>query len=411
MLFWITVKLSLRSLAANKLRSILAMLGIIIGVGAVIAMLAIGAGTQQEVLDQFSQMGTNLLVVRPGQRGTGGVMSGTQQNLTLSDAQALLAEPAVTAAGVKSISPVVGGSAQVKYLNKNSRTAVQGVADTYFPIRAYTIEKGECFTETDVERNARVAIVGPKTADDLFGVSDPIDQVVKINGINFRIVGVTKAKGDQGFYNPDDQVFLPYTTAMKQVFGSTGPIANSVREIDIQATETADLDKLQEEIMKVLRKRHRLQPGAPDDVSIRNQADLLAQRSEASQKFTLLLAGTATISLLVGGIGIMNIMLVTVTERTREIGVRKAIGAKDRDILRQFLIESVLMSGLGGMVGVLAGWLTSKIIVWTGTMPAIVQFWSAGLSLVFAAAVGIFFGWYPAVRAARLDPIDALRYE
>ena len=387
------------------------MLGIIIGVGAVIAMLAIGAGTQHDVLQQFTSMGTNLLVVRPGQRGTGGVMSGTQQNLTLDDAKALLADEEVTKAGVKAITPVVGGSAQVKYLNKNSRTNVQGVAETYFSIRAYEADKGTLFTEQDIDRDSRIAVLGPKTADDLFGASDPIDQVVKVNGINFRVVAVTKAKGDQGFFNPDDQLFIPYTTAMKQVFGSTGPIANSLREIDIQATEDANLDKLQDAILKLLRKRHRLQPGVPDDVSIRNQADLLAQRSEATQRFTVLLGGTATISLLVGGIGIMNIMLVTVTERTREIGVRKAIGAKDRDILRQFLIESVLMSAMGGLVGVLLGLGASRLLEAAAGMTTIVQFWSVGLALVFAAAVGIFFGWYPALRAARLDPIEALRYE
>jgi putative ABC transport system permease protein len=232
-----------------------------------------------------------------------------------------------------------------------------------------------------------------------------------VNGINFRVVAVTKAKGDQGFFNPDDQLFIPYTTAMKQVFGSTGPIAGSLREIDIQATENADLDKLQDEILKVLRKRHRIQPGMPDDVSIRNQADLLAQRSEATQRFTVLLGGTATISLLVGGIGIMNIMLVTVTERTREIGVRKAIGAKDRDILRQFLVESVLMSAMGGLVGVLLGLGASWLLEWLASMTTIVQVWSVALALVFAGAVGVFFGWYPALRAARLDPIEALRYE
>jgi putative ABC transport system permease protein len=407
------IKAALKSLMANKLRSVLAMLGIIIGVGAVIAMLAIGAGTQKAVLDQFSAMGTNLLVVRPGQSGAGGVNSGTRQNLTLDDAKAILNDPQVrSAGGVKSISPVVGGNAQVKYLSSNTHTSVQGVAVTYFPIRDYQIDSGAMFTEQDSDHDARVAVLGPVTAENLFGSQDPIGQTIKLNGDNFQVVGVTKSKGDQGFYNPDDQILIPYTTAMKLVFGNAGPIANSVREIDVQAADDANLDNLQSAILSVLRTRHRIQAGAPDDVNIRNQADILAQRSEATDRFTFLLAGTATISLLVGGIGIMNIMLVTVTERTREIGIRKAIGASNSDILRQFLIEAVLMSGLGGLIGLLAGVGTAMLLNTCSTQfPTVIQANGILLALGFSAAVGIFFGYYPATRAARLDPIEALRYE
>jgi len=408
MIFWTILKVALRSLLANKLRSILAMLGIIIGVSAVISMLAIGAGTQKAVIDQFTAMGTNLLVVRPGQRGTGGVMSGTQQNLTLEDAQAILDQ----VPGIRAITPVVGGQAQVKYFSKNARTNVQGVAVTYLTIRNYEVERGESFSENDVNRNARDAIVGPVTAENLFGAQDPVGQTVKINGINFRVVGVLKSKGDQGFFNPDDQILIPYTTAMRQVFGSTtAATLNAVREIDIQANEGADLDKLQADTLALLRKRHRLQPGAQDAVNIRNQAEFLEARSKATEMFTVLLGSTASISLLVGGIGIMNIMLVTVTERTREIGIRKAIGAKDWDILSQFLVEAVLMSVLGGLIGVALGVGASDLIGRFSDYATIVKPFSVVLSLTFACFVGIFFGFYPATRAAKLDPIECLRYE
>jgi putative ABC transport system permease protein len=402
MIFWMTVKVALKSLLANKLRSILAMLGIIIGVGAVISMLAIGAGAQKSVMDRMTAMGTNLLVVRPGQRGTGGVMSGTQQNLTVEDAQALLTE--VT--GIHAISPVVGGNAQVKYLNKNSRTSIVGTTVTYLPIRSFEVEKGRNFSEIDVERMGRVAVIGPATATDLFGAETPIDQTIKINRMNFRVVGVLKSKGDQGWYNPDDQAIIPLTTAMKQVFG-----LEYLREIDIQAEEGADLTKLQDDVTAFFRKHHKVQPGMPDDIQIRNQAEMLEAAAGVSRTFTVLLGGIAGISLLVGGIGIMNIMLVTVTERTREIGVRKAIGAKDRDILRQFLLEAMLMSGVGGLIGVGLGIGGAQAMAAFTQFVTLVQLQSIVLSLSFAAAVGIFFGYYPALRAARLDPIEALRYE
>jgi putative ABC transport system permease protein len=401
MIFWMILKVALKSLMANKLRSILAMLGIIIGVGAVIAMLAIGAGTQQSVMNRISAMGTNLLVVRPGQRGTGGVMSGTQQNLTLDDTAAIL-----QVKGVKQIAPVVSGSAQVKFFSKNTRTSIQGTAITYLPIRAFEIEHGECFSEQDVERNARVAVLGPVTVENLFGAGDAVGQTVKINGINFRVTGVLKSKGDQGFFNPDDQILLPYTTAMKQLFG-----VDYVKEIDIQAQDNADLTALQNDVSQLIRKRHKIQPGMPEDINIRNQADILETANEFSQRFTFLLGAIACISLLVGGIGIMNIMLVTVTERTREIGIRKAIGAKDWDILWQFLIEALLMSALGGLIGVGLGVGSAALLKSFTTYTTIVKPFSIVLALSFSAIVGVFFGFYPATRAAKLDPIEALRYE
>jgi putative ABC transport system permease protein len=402
MLFWMIVKVSLKSLAANKLRSILAMLGIIIGVGAVISMLSLGAGAQKSVMDRISAMGTNLLVVRPGQRGTGGVMSGTQQNLTLEDAQAIVEK----IANVDQIAPVVSGNAQVKHFSKNTRTSVLGTSGTYLPIRSFELDHGMMFTEGDIERQSRVAVIGPLTAENLFGAEEPLDQNVKINGINFRVVGVLKSKGDQGWFNPDDQVIVPYTTGMKQLFG-----VEYLREIDIQCTAGSDLSKVQDEVTALIRKRHKVQPGAPDDITIRNQAEMLEAAAGVSQTFTVLLGGIAGISLLVGGIGIMNIMLVTVTERTREIGIRKAIGAKDRDILRQFLLEALLMSGLGGLFGVVLGISGAKLLPMLTQFTTVIQLSSVLLSLGFSAGVGIFFGYYPALRAAKLDPIEALRYE
>jgi len=257
-------------------------------------------------------------------------------------------------------------------------------------------------------------VLGPMTVTNLFGENDPLGQPVKMNGINFTIIGVLKAKGDQGFYNPDDQALIPYSTALKEVFGQTAVKANSIKEIDVQGTDNADLTRLQEEITALLRKRHRVLPTAPDDVTIRNQAEMLSAASEMSDTFNILLGGIASISLLVGGIGIMNIMLVTVTERTREIGVRKAIGAKDRDILSQFLIEAIMMSVIGGIIGVAAGIGGAKAIPLIDRFKdflTLVTPFSIVISLSFSVAVGIFFGFYPAWRAAKLDPIEALRYE
>jgi putative ABC transport system permease protein len=402
MMLWMILKVALKSLAANKLRSILAMLGIIIGVGAVISMLALGAGAKKSVMERMSAMGTNLLIVRPGQRGSMGVVSGTQQNLTLEDAEALL-----PLEGIKAIAPVVQGNAQVKYLNKNARSNVLGTTITYFSLRDFKVEKGHNFTDIDADRMSRVAVIGPVTATNLFGDIDPLEKIIKLNGINFRVIGVLKSKGDQGWFNPDDQVIIPHTTAMKQVLGQ-----DRLREIDIQANDDADLAKVQEDVLALIRKRHRVQPGMPDTVEIRNQAEMLEAANAMSRTFTILLGGIAGISLLVGGIGIMNIMLVTVTERTREIGVRKAIGAKNKDILRQFLLESVLMSGLGGLLGVGMGVGGARLLpMLLPDFQSLVEPFSIILALSFSAAVGIFFGFYPAFRAARLDPIEALRHE
>jgi putative ABC transport system permease protein len=353
MLFWTIVKVALKSLSANKLRSFLAMLGIIIGVGSVISMLALGTGAQKQVMERISQMGTNLLVVRPGQRGSRGAQTGTQRNLVPDDAMAILSE----VSGVSQVAPVVSAGAQLKHFNRNARTIVIGSTMTYFPIRNFEIEHGRAFTESESETMARVAVIGPVTVENLFGAGEPVGQTIKINGINFRVIGILKSKGDQGWFNPDDQAIIPYTTAMKQLFG-----LDHLREIDIQVADGVDTGKVKEATSALLRRRHRLQADAADDFYIRSQAEMVEMASSVTRTFTILLGGIAGISLLVGGIGIMNIMLVTVTERTREIGVRKAIGARDRDILRQFLLETLILSGLGGLFGVAFGACVAKVV-------------------------------------------------
>jgi len=402
MLFWMIVKVAFKSLRANKLRSVLAMLGIIIGVAAVIAMLAIGTGAKQQVLDRLSAMGTNLLFVRPSPRGTAGVISGTQLNLTEDDARAILAK----VDHVHALSPAVGRNYQVKYLDQNTNTQVQGTTPTYLAIRDFQIDSGKMFTDFDVDRWNRVAVLGSVTASNLFGFSDPVGQTIKINGINFTVVGVLQSKGDQGWNNPDDQVIIPYTVDMHILMG-----VDFLREIDVQCDAGSDLDAVQSDIYSLTRQRHRIQRGAPDDIMIMNQGEFIAAFSATATTFTVLLATVGGISLLVGGIGIMNIMLVTVTERTREIGIRKAIGAREFDILSQFLIEAMLMSGVGGLTGMGLGIGAAWVVGQYSPFPTIVRFYSIVMALVFSAAVGIFFGFYPATRAAKLDPIEALRYE
>lgn len=402
MIFLTIIKTALKSLYANKLRSILAMLGIIIGVGSVISMLSIGAGARNSILTRISSMGTNLLSVRPAQGGSRGVMGGSSQKLTLDDAAAILEE----VPSIKMLSPMAQGNAQVKYMNKNSRTNIVGAAVTYASIGNLEVEYGRFFRESEAESMARVAVIGPTTAGDLGITKSMIGEKIKIKGINFRVIGILKAKGSGGFDNADDRVFVPYTTAMKILFG-----LDYLNGINVQAEDGADLTAVQDKITTLLRKRHKLSDQEEDDFRVMNQAELIQTVTDFTQTFTFLLGGIAAISLLVGGIGIMNIMLVTVTERTKEIGIRKAIGARDRDILRQFLIESLIMSGVGGLIGAMAGVVSSKIIGSMSTFTTLVEPSSVLLSFSFSVAVGVFFGYYPAYRAAMLDPIECLHYE
>jgi len=409
MLVWTIIKVAFKSIAANKLRSFLTMLGVIIGVAAVIAMLGLGAGTKEKVTESVKGMGSNLLVVRPGARWGGGVASADRKDLTLEDAEQVLDGAPI----VEMVSPEVNSSYQAKYMNKNTRTSIVGVPPTYFPVRNFEVEHGRAFTDAEVDQAAKVAVLGSKVATDLFGEANPLGEQIKIKGINFLVVGVTKTKGDQGWYNPDDQIIIPLNTARNQVMGKN----NKIDSIYLTVKDGADMQAATEEVSAVLRRQHKIQAGQPDDFSVRNLQEIADSLEEVSRVFTLLLSGVASISLLVGGIGIMNIMLVTVTERTREIGIRKALGARNRDLLTQFLLEAVVVSLTGGVLGISFG--IGSILLFNYVMKnyygdqfsAQLQAWPILLAFGFSFAVGVFFGWYPARKAAALDPIDALRYE
>jgi putative ABC transport system permease protein len=404
MLFWTIVKVALRSLIANKLRSVLAMLGIIIGVWSVISALALAAGVQQSIMAQMSSLGTNLLTVTPGLRGTGGVMTGNQQNLKIPDALALL-----KITEVSRVAPVVRGSGQVRYYNKNSHTSLSGTSPSYFAIHDFQIQHGRLLDDADCDAAARVAVIGPATAKNLFGddYDWAVGESIQVNGVAYRLIGILIPKGDQGWFNLDDQVLIPFSTAMKQVLGQ-----DFLNEVDISAKDETKLNEVQAKATLLLRHRHRLPDFIDNDFNIRNQTDILSRASSIQFFLSMLLGGIAFISLLVGGIGVMNVMLVTVAERTREIGIRKAIGARRRDILRQFLIEAVVMSGTGGTIGVIVGFATAAFVSWVqSSFRLVVTPISVIVAILFSAAVGIFFGYYPARRAAKLDPIEALRYE
>ncbi|MBN2491626.1 MAG: ABC transporter permease [Planctomycetes bacterium] len=402
MLLWTIIKVALGSLLANKMRSFLAMLGIIIGVGAVISMLALGAGARHQVMNRITAMGTNLLVVRPGGAQRRGVQSGSRESLTLGDAEAVLQ----SVPDVQALAPLVRGRAQVKYFNANTDTTIAGTSLSYLAIRGFELAKGRAFTSVEEDYAARVAVLGSAVSTQLFGERDPVGERIRVKNVNFRVIGVLKAKGDQGWFNPDDMVMVPYLTAMRRVLGQP-----YLDELDVQAQDAATLARVETQITSLLRKRHRIRAGADDDFHVRNQAELIEMASTVTRTFTILLGGIAGISLLVGGIGIMNIMLVTVTERTREIGVRKAIGARDRDVLSQFLIESILISGLGGILGIVLGFGVAGILSGLSDYQTVVETQSVILALAVSGSVGVFFGYYPARRAARLDPIVALRYE
>jgi len=399
-----SIKVALVGLAANKVRSGLTMLGVIIGVGAVIAMIAIGQGARQQTMNAIQSMGTNVLAVRAGQASTGAVRGGmgSVQTLTYEDAVAIEKDcPAIAAAA-----PELRMSAQVKYKNMNTMTTIMGTTPDYTSIRNFQVEKGRFFTDKDVRSMRRVGVIGPTAATNLFGQNSPLNKIVRVNGINVKIVGITKAKGSGGWQDPDDQIFIPIITAQKRVFG-----IDYLRGISAQARSMDAMTEASAQIEDLLRKRHKIGPASESDFMVRNQAEFMETAEQASQTFTMLLAGIAAVSLLVGGIGIMNIMLVSVTERTREIGIRKAVGARRRDILLQFLIESVVLSLVGGVIGILFGIGAAKLLAQTAGWEVAVSLPAILLAFGFAAAVGIFFGIYPARKASSLRPIDALRYE
>ncbi len=402
-----TFKLALTALSRNKMRSILTMLGIIIGVGAVIAMVGIGQGASASIQSQISQLGNNMLYVSAGSANTGGMRggSGTGTTLTVEDIEAIEREvPSVSAA-----SPYVRGSGQLVYGNMNwsASGGIGGTSEKFPEIRDWKVGSGEFFTEADVKYAARVAVLGKTVADNLFAGADPIGQTIRIRNLPFRVVGILAAKGqNQVGQDQDDTVIIPYTAAMKKLLSTTRVSMAMVSAISADATTTAE-----RQIGELLRQRHRLAPNEEDDFTVRNLSDIAEAASASSSIMTNLLASIAGVSLLVGGIGIMNIMLVSVTERTREIGIRMAIGARSGVIRRQFLIESITISLVGGIIGALLGVGASIAIASTLNWPTLVSPASIVISVAFSALVGILFGYYPARKAAALDPIDALRYE
>jgi len=406
-----SVRIALRSIAANKLRAGLTMLGIIIGVMAVIAMLSIGQGMQNTVTAQISSIGTNLLFVRPGNTQEGGVrQQESAATLTREDAAALL-----NVANVVAVAPQIDGFAQVAYLGNNAVGRLLGVTPEYQDAMNANVASGEFISTSNVSANSTVVVLGSQIAQTLFDTSDPVGQTIRINGQNFRVIGVLEAKGGTGFNNTDTQVYVPITTAASRLTGNNRfRGGNVVSVINVKITDTSVQAAVVQDISDVLRERHRLTI-QQDDFTIQSQQDILNTLTQVTDAFTIFLGGIAGISLIVGGIGIMNIMLVSVTERTREIGIRKAIGARKRDILVQFLTEAMALSLVGGLVGILLGALIARVIsgiqIGTTTLQTAVGLDSVILAITFSLAVGLFFGIYPANRAASLHPIEALRYE
>jgi len=399
-----SIEVAVEGLSANKMRALLTMLGVIIGVGAVIAMLAIGQGARQQTMQRIQQMGTNVLMVQAGQSMQGAVRggSGSSTTLTFDDCKAIADKCPSVAAAV----PEVRGNLQVKYGSQNTNTTIFGTTPEYPSVRDYSVQDGKFFSAQDVKASKKVAAIGPTTALNLFGASSPVGKSIRIKGTKFKILGLMTAKGAGGFQDPDDQIFIPVTTAMRRVLGVT-----NIRGISIEAKSAEVMEQASSEVAALLRERHKIPDGQEDDFSIRNQAEFMAMADATNQTFTMLLAGIASVSLLVGGIGIMNIMLVSVTERTREIGIRKALGARRKDILLQFLIESLVLSLVGGLAGVVFGVLGSFAVGSLSGWNVAVSMGSVVLSFSFAALVGVFFGLYPARQASGLDPIEALRYE
>jgi len=405
MQWFMTFRIALRALARNKLRAFLTMLGIIIGVGAVIAMVAIGEGAKATIRAQIASLGTNVLVILPGSANQGGVRfgSGAVRTLVDADAKAIARElPAVAFT-----SPLVRRQEQVIAGNLNWATLVQGVAPEVQQIRDWDLADGRFLNEGDVDSAAKVAVIGETVARQLFGNDTPTDEVIRIRNIPFRIVGVLSRKGQssQGA-DQDDTVMIPYTTMQKRLMRITW-----VQTILVKAVSAERVEEAEEQITTLLRQRHRIGPERDDDFNVRNLSDIAEAASTTARVMGILLGSVASISLLVGGIGIMNIMLVSVTERTREIGIRMAVGARSRDIMLQFLVEAVVMAATGGLIGILLGIGSSELLKKWAQWPTLIDPGIVAIAFFFSGAVGVFFGFYPAQKAANLDPIDALRYE
>jgi len=400
-----TFRIALRALARNKLRAFLTMLGIIIGVGAVIAMVAIGEGAKSTIRSQISALGTNVLIVLPGSNVQGGVRAGTGNVNTLvdTDARAMTRE----LRSVAYASPVMRRQEQLIAGNLNWGSLAQGVAPEFEQIRDWQIESGRFLHEGDMDSAAKVAVIGQTVARQLFGADDPIDSVIRIRNIPFRVVGVLAGKGQTGQgQDQDDTVMIPYTTMQKRLMRITW-----VQSIVVRAVSAEKVQEAQEQITLLLRQRHRIAEGREDDFTVRNLSDIAEAAQSTARVMAILLGSVAGISLLVGGIGIMNIMLVSVTERTREIGIRMAVGARSKDIMLQFLVEAVVMAATGGIIGIFLGIGSSELLKTWAQWPTLIDPAVVAVAFLFSGAVGVFFGFYPAKKAAGLDPIDALRYE
>ncbi|HEK85544.1 MAG: ABC transporter permease [Candidatus Saccharicenans sp.] len=402
------LQVSIRALTRNKMRSFLTILGIIIGVAAVIAMVSVGEGAKQGIQQRFASMGTNLLFVYPGSRNFRGVATGAggYTNLKPEDAKAI----EENCDAVQATSPSISTRAQVVYANKNWNTQIQGTGEKFPFIRDWPVSEGTYFDEAQVAAAAKVCVLGSEVKQNLFEDEDPIGKTIRISKIPFKVIGVLESKGEQGgFFNRDDMIAVPYTTVMKRLRN-----VDYITSIDVSAVSADKTEEAQRQIEELMRDRHHIMPGSDDDFQVRNIADVAQSAAESTQIMTILLGSIASISLIVGGIGIMNIMLVSVTERIREIGVRLAVGARERDILLQFLIEAVVLSVGGGLIGIIVGIGTSRLMKYVSVFQGITTVVTPGsilLAFIFSASVGIFFGYYPARKASRLDPIEALRYE
>jgi putative ABC transport system permease protein len=405
-----SVRIALRSLRVNKLRSALTMLGIIIGVGAVIAMVAVGAGATARVAEQIQSLGSNLIIVLSGSVTTSGVRigQGSQLTITEDDAAAIAREvPAIQVAA-----PSVRGNAQVVFGNLNWATGIQGITADYFEARDWVVVSGRPLGPEDVDGATKVALLGQTTALNLFADADPIGQIIRIKKVPFTVIGLLDRKGQNSWgQDQDDTILIPLSTAKKKVLGKSNSNPRAVQAISVKVLPGEDMGEAEIQMRELLRQRHRLQPYQDDDFTVRNLSEILQTQEESSKVMTYLLAAIASVSLLVGGIGIMNIMLVSVTERTREIGLRMAVGARGRDILGQFLIEAITLSLIGGVIGIGAGLGSAEALSYFAEWRTLVAPQAIALAFGFAAAVGVFFGFYPARKAARLDPIEALRYE
>ncbi len=406
--FPMTFRIAYKALGRNKMRSGLTMLGIIIGVGAVIAMIAIGSGAKARIQEQIASMGSNLLIVLSGSATSGGMRwgSGSVPTLTVEDAKAIAAE----CSAVKYSAPVLQGVTQVVNGNQNWSTITFASTPEALLIRDWAVARGRAVTQSDVEGAAKVCLLGQTVVDNLFGDLDPVGQVIRIKQFPFTVIGVLSIKGQTTFgTDQDDVVYVPLTTGQRLLFGQQFP--GMVRSISVQATGPDVMNSAEDQITQLLRQRHRIRANQDNDFSVRNLTEAMSTAEESARVMSLLLGAIASISLLVGGIGIMNIMLVSVTERTREIGIRMAVGARGRDILYQFLIEALVLSLIGGLIGIGIGVGASKLISQVFRWPTLMSINALLLSFSFAGGVGIFFGFYPARKAARLDPIEALRYE